>query len=86
VFCQTILAAVLPPYLRHLNQQTDDSITKAREEMTVISSLSVSMRVLVSSCEPMARYRAARFQLAKVNLYSMLSLRKLYNTNLRLNF
>ena len=46
---------MLPPYLHHLNQQTDDSITKAREEMTVISSLSVSMRTLVTSCEPMAR-------------------------------
>jgi len=52
---QTILAAVLPPYLRYLNQQTNDSISKAREEMTVMSSLSISMRTLVTSCEPMAR-------------------------------
>jgi len=61
--CQTILAAVLPPYLHHLSQQTDDSITKARQEMAIISSLSVSIRALVVSCEPLARSPAFTYLL-----------------------
>ena len=66
--CQTILAAVLPPYLHHLSQQTDDSITKAREEMSVISSLSISVRALVTSCEPLARSSLLLTCLLTVNL------------------
>ena len=54
---QVILKAILPPYLQYLKEQTTKqfSLMQARDEMSVINSLSASVRALILCCEPMAR-------------------------------
>lgn len=55
---QTILDAILPHYLEHIKQQTvrRDNPSAAREEINCLCNIAVSLRALVSSCEPLARY------------------------------
>jgi len=55
---QIILEAILPHYLRHVREKTTDSAdspSAAKEEMTAIFNLSISMKALLASCEPMAK-------------------------------
>ena len=55
---QTILDAILPHYLEFIKQETlrRDCAGAAREEIGVLCNIAVTMRALVSSCEPLARY------------------------------
>ena len=57
---QTILDAILPHYLEFIKQETlrRDCAGAAREEIGVLCNIAVTMRALVSSCEPLARYVA----------------------------
>ncbi|CAD5116523.1 DgyrCDS5405 [Dimorphilus gyrociliatus] len=66
----TVLEALLPQYLNHLAKQTDklDSVTAAKEEVTAISNLAVSVKALVMSCEPFTRnFSAPQRHLETVN-------------------
>ena len=55
---QQILDSILPHYLEFIKQQTmrKDNASAAREEINSLCNIAASMRALVSSCEPLARY------------------------------
>ncbi|XP_078578406.1 protein unc-80 homolog isoform X2 [Branchiostoma floridae x Branchiostoma japonicum] len=52
-----VLEALVPFYMRHLMKETNrrDSISAAKEELTSIEQLAVSMEALTQSCEPFNR-------------------------------
>jgi hypothetical protein len=49
---QTILEAVVPPYLTHI--QTNK--TEGKTERDVINHIAVAMKTLINNCEPLAKY------------------------------
>ncbi len=55
---QTILDAILPHYLEKVKAETvrKDTPAAAREEIGALGTVAASVRALVSSCEPLARW------------------------------
>ena len=56
----TVLEAILPQYLEHLQKGTDkdDNPTVAKAELAVIGNLAVAMKALLSCVDSLARYGA----------------------------
>ena len=55
--CQMILEAILPFYLRHFKDQTKkkDESAAAREELSILCHLSISMKALIAGSEVLIR-------------------------------